>query len=140
MLLAPGTLRDLRTVALAVFVTLALGGCVAAPLMEVAASGSGNLGLGNMIRQAVPGLTGNATQPCAAGSVATSTGCSEGAHYAAATQATTDAAAADAQGPACGQDNPGTSGAGCGTAGTPSLLQNLTGSLQRLVPVSAFSH
>jgi hypothetical protein len=140
MLLAHRTLRNLRTAALGMSVTLALGGCVAAPLMEVAASGSGNLGLANMIRQAVPGLPGNTTQPCAAGSVATSTGCVERPHDAAATQATTDAAASDAQAPACGQGNPGTSGAGCGAASMPSLLQNLTGSLQKLVPGSSLSH
>lgn len=149
MFLAHRTLRNLRTPALAVPLMLALGGCAAAPLMELAASGSGtsglassglaSSGLANVIRQAVPGMPGNTATPCAAGTAATTTGCSDRPYQAAATQATTDAAA-DAQAPACGQDNAGTTGAGCGPSGTPTLLQNLTGSLQKLVTGSSLAH
>ena len=134
------TFRHLRTSALAVPLLLALGGCVAAPLIEAAASSPGSSGVANMIQQVMPHVPGTATPPCSAGIVATNNGCGESADRAATTQAATDTAATDARAPACGQNNPGTSGADCGQGSTSSLLQSLAGSMQKLVPGSLPSH
>jgi len=137
MPLAHQSVRYLRTRVLAFPLLLALCGCAAAPLVEAAASGSGNSGLASMIKQVVPGMGGDTTSPCTARPAAPGNDCGESTHHVATSQATTEQVAADTQSPACDQNISDTSNSGCVQGNAAALLQGLAGSLQKLVPGSS---
>ena len=142
------SLSVLRTPVIIAPLLLALGGCAAVPIAELASSGAGNAGMMTAMQKFVPGLAPGQAGPCAASTDTTGAnttggdgvrGC--GTPPQQQTAASKTPAATPAMGPttACDQNKTATAAAGCDTGGVGAIVQGLAGSLQKLSPSSLFS-